>query len=214
MLIVGLVIKRLSLQKLISYKIMNQLSWQEALEKLKEGNKHFVADKLDGKLQNSSRRNELISGQHPSAIILSCSDSRVVPEFAFDTGLGELFVIRVAGNVANVSSLASIEYAVAHLNVKLIVVLGHENCGAITAALDDHEGEEEKNFRHLFRYIAPAMRAVKEKTINNIVIKNAELTSLSIYKNSRIIQKEVDNKQVKIISAYYHLDSGKVDFYE
>ncbi|MEN8120094.1 MAG: carbonic anhydrase [Bacteroidota bacterium] len=193
---------------------MNLLNWQEALERLKEGNLHFVADKLDGKLQNSSRRNELISGQHPSAIILSCSDSRVVPEFAFDTGLGELFVIRVAGNVANISSLASIEYAVAHLNVKLIIVLGHESCGAITAALGEHEGEEEKNFRHLFRYIEPAMRAVKEKTVNNIVKKNAELTGLSIYNNSKIIQKEVDNNQVKIISAYYHLDSGKVDFDE
>lgn len=193
---------------------MNLLNWLEALERLKEGNRHFVADKLDGKLQNSSRRHELVSGQHPSAIILSCSDSRVVPEFAFDTGLGELFVIRVAGNVANVSSLASIEFAVAHLNVKLIVVLGHENCGAITVALDDHESTEEKNFRHLFRYIAPAMRAVKEKTINNIVKKNVELTSFSIYKNSRIVRKAVDDKQVKIIPAYYHLDSGKVDFYE
>lgn len=191
---------------------MKQLSWQEALEKLKEGNKHFVSDKLDGKLQNSSRRNELISGQHPSAIILSCSDSRVVPEFAFDTGLGELFVIRIAGNVATITVLASIEYAVANLDVKLIVVMGHESCGAITVALEDHEGEEEKNFRHLFRYLAPAMRAVKEKTINNIVKKNAELTGFSIYKNSRIIQKAVDDQQVKIISAYYHLDSGKVDF--
>lgn len=192
---------------------MPQLNWQEALNRLKKGNKHFVEDKLDGKLQNSSRRNELISGQHPSAIILSCSDSRVVPEFAFDTGLGELFVIRVAGNVANVSSLASIEYAVAFLNVKLIVVLGHESCGAITAALDGHEEAEEKNFRHLFRYIAPAIRAVNEKTINNIVKKNAELTSSSIYKNSKIIKTAVDNGNVKIIPAFYHLNSGKVEFF-
>jgi len=142
---------------------MKQLSWQEALERLKKGNLHFVSDKLDGKLQNSSRRNELVSGQHPSAIILSCSDSRVVPEFAFDTGLGELFVIRIAGNVATISVLASMEYAVASLNVKLIIVMGHENCGTITAALDVHEGEDEKNFRHLFRYLVPAMKAVKKK---------------------------------------------------
>lgn len=193
---------------------MKQLSWQEALERLKVGNLHFVSDKLDGKLQNSSRRRELVSGQHPLAVILSCSDSRVVPEFAFDNGLGELFVIRVAGNVANISSIASIEYAVAKLNVKLIVVMGHESCGAITAALEDHDGEEGKNFRFLLRYIEPAMSAVKKKTVNNVVKKNAELTGLSIYKNSRIIQKAVDNKKVKIISAYYHLDSGKVDFNE
>ena len=191
---------------------MKQLSWREALERLKVGNLHFVSDKLDGKLQNSSRRNELLSGQHPSAIILSCSDSRVVPEFAFDTGLGELFVLRIAGNVATIPVIASMEYAIANLNVKLIVVMGHESCGAISAALEDHDGEEEKNLRFLFRYIEPAMSAVKEKTVNNIVKKNAELTGLSIYKNSKIIQKEVDDQQVKIISAYYHLDSGKVDF--
>jgi carbonic anhydrase len=193
---------------------MNKLSWQEALEKLKKGNKNFVADKLDGKLQNSSRRLELVSEQKPYAIILGCSDSRVVPELAFDTGLGELFVIRIAGNVATKPVVASIEYAVSELNVKLIVVMGHQNCGAITAALNEHESEDEANFRYLFRFIKPAVRAVDEKTVNSIVIKNTELTSELIYKSSRIIRKEVDAGGVKIIPAYYKIGSGKLEFFE
>lgn len=193
---------------------MNKLSWQEALEKLIKGNKNFVADKLDGKLQNSSRRHELISEQKPYAVILGCSDSRVVPELAFDTGLGELFVIRIAGNVATRPVMASIEYAVSELNVKLIIVLGHQNCGAITAALNEHEGEDEKNFRYLLRFIKPAVRASVEKTVNSIVIKNTELTSAAVYKNSKIIRKEVDAKKVKIIPAYYRIGSGEVDFFE
>ena len=146
---------------------MNKLSWQEALIKLKKGNENFVEDKLDGKLQNSSRRNELVSQQKPYAIILGCSDSRVVPELTFDTGLGELFVIRIAGNVATRPVLASIEYAVTELNVKLILVLGHQNCGAITAALNEHEGADKKHFRYLFKYIEPAINSVKEKTVNH-----------------------------------------------
>ena len=85
------------------------MNWNEALERLKEGNERFVQDKLDGKLQDSERKNLLTGGQSPYAIILSCADSRVVPELAFDTGLGEIFVVRVAGNVANPSSIASIE---------------------------------------------------------------------------------------------------------
>jgi len=191
---------------------MNNLDWKSALERLQKGNEKFVADKLDGKLQNSSRREELVGGQTPYAIILSCADSRVVPEFTFDTGLGELFVIRVAGNVANTSTLASIEYAVANLDVNLIVVLGHESCGAITAAVQNMNNTQDKNFAHLFGYITPAIRKAQNSDINSIVRSNAELSAENIYKNSVIIKKAVDEGKVKIISAYYHLKSGKVDF--
>ncbi len=191
---------------------MDNLNWEKALVRLKNGNLHFIEDKLDGKLQNSSRREELVSEQKPYAIILSCADSRVVPEFTFDTGLGELFVIRVAGNVANTSTLASIEYAVANLNVKLILVLGHENCGAITAAVQNQNSKADKNFAHLFRYITPAIRLAKSDDINIIVKSNAKLTAENIYKNSSIIKKAVDEAKVKIVPAYYHLESGKVDF--
>jgi len=129
--------------------------WQNALERLKTGNTNFINDNLNNDLQNSSRRRAVISEQNPFAVVLTCSDSRVVPELIFDTGIGELFIIRVAGYIANTSSIASIEYAVAHLNVKLIVVLGHQNCGAVTAALVNNNNG--KNLDHLLNFIQSAI---------------------------------------------------------
>lgn len=189
---------------------MNQISAQEALERLKSGNERFVADKLDGMLQNSSRRQELTGGQHPFAIILSCADSRVVPEFTFDTGLGELFVIRVAGNIADTTSIASIEYAVAHLGVNLIVVLGHENCGAITAAVQG--GDAGYNLNMLLAHVTPAIEAAEDKAINTVVKKNAELTANELVNRSTIIRNAESQGTLKVIPAYYNLGSGRVDF--
>ncbi|MGY8952062.1 MAG: carbonic anhydrase, partial [Flavobacteriales bacterium] len=103
---------------------------QEALSFLKEGNSRYTNDNLTHPNSDNNRKKSQTGGQTPFAIILSCADSRVVPELIFDQGIGDLFVIRVAGNTANASSIASIEYAVAHLGTKLIVVLGHESCGA------------------------------------------------------------------------------------
>jgi len=185
---------------------------QESLNRLKEGNARFVADHLDGRLQDSSRRESLIGAQKPYAIILSCADSRVVPELAFDTGLGELFVIRVAGNVANSSSIASIEYAVAHLaGSSLIVVLGHEGCGAVTAAVNG--GDNGYNLNHLLSHITPSIAASKKgATVNDVVKKNAELTVGDLKSRSEIIRNAVDKGEAKIVHAYYHLDTGKVDF--
>lgn len=191
---------------------MADKTWQEALERLQKGNEKFVKDQLDGKLQNSSRRDDLVSGQRPYAIILSCADSRVVPELAFDTGLGELFVIRVAGNVANTSSIASIEYAVAHLGTKLIVVLGHQSCGAVTAAIGG--GDNGYNLNHLLAHIAPAIQAAETDDINTVVKKNAQLTVRDLMVRSSIIHHAVDDGGLKILPAYYNLDSGKVDFIE
>ena len=184
---------------------------QDSLNRLKEGNARFVADILDGKLQNSSRRDSIIGGQEPYAIILSCADSRVVPELAFDAGLGELFVIRVAGNIANTSSIASIEYAVAHVGSKLIVVLGHQNCGAVTAAIAG--GDNGNNLNHLLSHIAPAMAASeKGATVNDIAKINAELTAVELIGKSVIIKNAIDNGDLKIVPAYYNLSTGKVDF--
>ena len=184
---------------------------QESLDRLKAGNTRFVTDLLDRKLQGSARRESLVGGQEPFAIILSCADSRVVPEFTFDAGLGELFVIRVAGNVANRSSIASIEYAVAHLDTKLIVVLGHQSCGAVTAAMQG--GDNGLNLNHLLAHISPAISACKkEATINDVVKKNAELTTEDLRNKSVIIKEALDSKSIKIVPAYYNLDSGKVDF--
>jgi len=184
---------------------------QESLDRLKKGNDRFVKDHLDGKLQDSSRRESLVGEQEPYAIILGCADSRVVPEFAFDAGLGELFTVRVAGNVANSSSIASIEYAVAHCGSKLIVVLGHQSCGAVTAAVAG--GDNGYNLNHLLGHITPAMVASREgASIDDVVKKNAKLTVTELKNRSLIIKKSVDSGEVKIISAYYNLDTGKVDF--
>jgi len=188
------------------------ISWQDALNRLKEGNTNFVADSLDGKLRNSSRRGELTSGQAPYAIILSCADSRVVPELSFDTGLGELFVIRVAGNVANTSTIASIEYAVAHLGVNLIVVMGHENCGAITAALAG--GDNGYNLNHLLGHVVPAINASENKDVNTVVKVNAHLTCKQLVSRSPIIEAATKSNDLKIIPAFYNLGTGQVDFSE
>lgn len=183
---------------------------QESLKRLKEGNARFVKDQLDGKLTDSKRRNELTGGQTPYAIVLSCADSRVVPELTFDTGLGELFVIRVAGNVANTESLASIEYAVAHLGTKLIVVLGHQSCGAVTAAISG--GNNGYNLNILLAQIAPAIeKAGENATVNTVVRKNAELVANDLKNRSSIIADAASNNGLEIVPAYYNLDSGKVD---
>jgi len=155
----------------------------EVIERLKTGNQRFVADKLDGKLQGSNRRSSLTDGQQPYAIILSCADSRVVPELTFDTGLGELFVVRVAGNVANTSSIASIEYAVAYCGSTVIVVLGHESCGAVIAAVKG--GDNGHSLNHLLAHITPAIHASnKGADINEVVKKNAQLTKKELINRS------------------------------
>lgn len=187
------------------------MTQQEIIDRLKEGNQRFVKDANDGKLQDSSRRGSLTSGQDPWAIVLSCADSRVVPELAFDTGLGELFVVRVAGNVANNSTIASIEYAVAHIGTKVIVVMGHESCGAVTAALSG--GDNGHNLNHLMAHLVPSVAAAgKDAPVNDVVRKNAQMTAKELRDRSRIIGDAVDEGKVQIVPAYYNLGSGKVDF--
>ena len=187
------------------------MTHQDSLKRLKEGNSRFTEDILDGKLQDSARRDKLVDGQEPYAIILGCADSRVVPELAFDTGIGEIFTVRVAGNIANNSSIASIEYAVAHLGTKLIVVLGHQSCGAVTAAING--GDNGHNLNHLLGHITPAIASSDSgATVNEVVKKNAKLTAVELTQRSSIIKNAVDSGDVSIQSAYYHLDSGKVEF--
>lgn len=190
------------------------LLWDAALAKLKEGNARFLKDNMENPNHELNVRQELSKGQHPWAIILSCADSRVVPELAFDTGLGDLFVIRVAGNVANTSTIASIEYAVAHLDVNLIVVMGHQSCGAITAALAGGDAGS-NNLNHLLEHVQPALAVCgADAEVNDVVKKNAELTAEALAANSDIIKKEITSGELKVFSAYYHLDNGQVDFFE
>ncbi|WP_420319160.1 carbonic anhydrase [Ekhidna sp.] len=186
---------------------MNQ---EQVLQRLKEGNERFVASNLNGELQDDGRRSELTTGQAPWAIVLSCADSRVVPELAFDTGLGELFVLRVAGNIANTDTIASIEYAVAHLGTGVIVVMGHESCGAVGAALAG--GDNGYNLNHLLAQIEPAKAQAGSSDVNVVVKKNAELSAKDLYDRSIIIKGAVDGGKLQIVTAFYNLGSGKVDF--
>lgn len=185
------------------------LTANEALSRLKIGNSNFMENNLDGMIENSKRFDEIVLGQNPYAIILSCADSRVIPEVIFDTGLGEIFVVRVAGNIANASSMASIEYAVAHLNVNLIVVMGHENCGAVAAAIAG--GDNGPNLNHLVGHILPAVESCEDKEINMVVRENAKKSAKDMVSNSSII-KDACQKDLQIVSAFYNLRSGKVEF--
>ena len=180
--------------------------------RLKDGNKNFMADQLSHKNEGEARRKELVGKQEPFAIVLSCADSRVVPELAFDTGIGELFVARVAGNIANISTIASIEYAVAVLKTKVIVVMGHESCGAVGAAIKgDNLGF---NLNILLSHITPAINASKpnDKDVNYVVKKNARLTAEELVSRSQIINGAVAAGDLRIEPAYYNLESGRVDF--
>ena len=181
----------------------------EALERLKKGNENFVndAEKVD---VSASTRDGLTGGQSPYAIILSCADSRVLPESIFDANAGEIFVCRVAGNIANTSSIASIEYAVAHLGTKLIVVLGHESCGAVGAALAG--GDNGYNLNHLVSHITPALAKSDSTEVNDVVRVNAQLNAEELVNRSSIISNAVNNGGLEIRSAFYNLGSGKVDF--
>lgn len=189
---------------------MKHMTKQDVITRLVEGNRRFVADQLQNEHRDNVRRAELIEGQKPYAIVLSCADSRVVPELVFDAGLGELFVVRVAGNVANNSSIASIEYAVAHLGSQVIVVLGHQNCGAVTAAIEG--GDNGHNLNHLLSHIVPALAASPTgASVNDVVKTNAQLTATEMLSRSSIIRKAYESDRLSIVPAYYHLDSGEVE---
>jgi carbonic anhydrase len=189
---------------------MAEMTWQEALNRLQAGNARYQKDQLEGRLRDHARRQATTGGQQPYAIILTCADSRVVPEHLFDTGLGEIFVVRVAGNVPNPSSIASIEYGIAHLGTKLVVVMGHESCGAVGAALEG--GDNGPNLNHLLAFIQPAIDLAATKSVNTVVKNNTRLTAQALTGNSKIIADAVRGAGVAVISAYYNLGSGAVDF--
>lgn len=184
---------------------------QETLQRLKDGNQRFVSDQLEGLQKDIERKKSLVAGQSPYAIVLSCADSRVVPELAFDTGLGEIFVIRVAGNIANSSSIASIEYAVAHLGTSVIVVLGHQSCGAVTAAVNG--GDNGYNLNHLLSHITPAVAASEPNaSIDDVVRTNARLNATELKSRSAILSNAVQEQKLTIVPAFYSLEDGSVTF--
>ncbi len=192
----------------------NNISADEALVRLKDGNHHYITMHLKHPDQSKKRRHELLRGQHPFVIVLSCSDSRVPPEVIFDQGLGDIFEIRNAGNVLDEHVIGSIEYAVVHCGVKLVVVLSHEDCGAVTAAIKNNK--ESKYIESLTESIKPAIPQKTKKTVKDLITEtaknNAVLSVSTIIKSDPIISDYVLNHGVKVIPAFYYLDSGFVEF--
>ncbi len=186
---------------------------EESLKRLVEGNRRYAADKLVHARQNTLRRAELAKGQQPFAVILSCSDSRVPPEIIFDQGLGDLFVIRTAGHVADDIAIASIEYAVDHLGVRLIMVLGHERCGAVTAAVAG--GEAPGQIGKLLEAIKPAVEKAKAKAkhgdlLDDAVKANIKVVAEKLRSSKPILTEVADDGLLKIVGGHYDLDTGVV----
>lgn len=182
-----------------------------AWRKLADGNAHFVRGRSTHPNQSVSRRDEVAKGQHPFAVIVGCSDSRLSPEIVFDQGLGDLFVVRVAGNIVDDNALGSIEYAVEHLGARLIVVLGHEKCGAVAAAVaSDHA---DGHVDSIVKAIQPAViKATTEHgdVVDNAVKENVRQVVAEIRTSEPVLAKLVKSGKVKVIGARYDLDSGRV----
>ena len=164
--------------------------------------------------QAAKRRAELTKSQHPFAIIVSCSDSRVPPEIVFDQGLGDLFVIRVAGNVIDDHSLGSIEYAVDHLAVRLVVVLGHQRCGAVKAAKDTIAAKTEApaHIQSLVTAIQPAVEATVHGDLETTVKANVKDVLQALRSSTPVLKPKVDSGELRVLGAYYTLDTGAVSF--
>ncbi|MDD1758300.1 MAG: carbonic anhydrase [Methanotrichaceae archaeon] len=187
----------------------------QALRKLIEGNARFVSGKVTHPDQSAERRAEVVSGQHPFAVVISCSDSRIPPEIVFDQGIGDIFVIRTAGEVMDNVTLGSLEYAVEHLRVPLAIVLGHDNCGAVSAAVTS--GEAPGHIKSLVEAIKPAVDKAKEMKgdlLNNSIDVNTQNIVEALKSSKPILSEAVKKDKMKIVGARYHLDSGTVETME
>ena len=195
------------------------ISADEALRLLKEGNGRYVDGKLQHPRQDRARRGlTAAQGQHPLATVLTCSDSRVPAEIIFDQGIGDIFVVRVAGNVAATDEIGSIEYAVDHLAAPLVVVLGHSQCGAVTAVVDD--AKLPPNIANLVAPIKPAVdkareanpEAAKEVLLKAAITGNVWQAVEDMLRQSPILREKVRDGQAQVVGALYDLDSGQVQW--
>jgi carbonic anhydrase len=213
----------------------------EALSRLKEGNGRFITGNMQHPHESSDerayiaknsyenpggislgmtsdqaakRRTELTKNQHPFAIILSCSDSRVPPEIVFDEGLGDLFIVRVAGNVLNDEGLGSIEYGVDVLGARLIVVLGHQSCGAVDAAMKTvaANGKAPGHIQSLVAAIKPVVVATPKADLETTIKANVKHVADALRSSTPILKGRVDSGDVQVIGGYYTLDTGAVTF--
>jgi len=191
-------------------------SHEDPLARLMAGNARFAKGR-HRPADYKRERAELTKSQHPYAIILSCSDSRVPPEIVFDESLGRLFVVRVAGNVVDPATLGSIEYAAEHLHSKLLYVLGHESCGAVRAAVDG--GPFPPSIESIIEKIKPAVAAARRehpgaKDIHPFAVReNVSLQIKGVVDQSSILRDMIDKKELRIAGGVYRLASGKVDFF-
>jgi len=188
------------------------VSADAALARLMAGNQRYVRHREQHPDESLARRKELEAAQHPFAVILGCADSRVPPELLFDQGLGDLFVIRVAGNIVDDAILASIEYAVEHTGARLIMVLGHEKCGAVTAAIAG--GVPPGHLKALVDAIRPSVEATRNEPgdkIHNCVVANVRRVAGQIRTSEPVLKEYVEKKGVKVVAADYALDSGRVN---
>ena len=186
----------------------------EAISKLKEGNGRYTSGSLQHPGQTTERRTELAKTQHPFATIISCSDSRVPPEIVFDQGLGDLFIVRVAGNVINDEGLGSIEYSVDHLGTRLILVLGHQSCGAVQAAKETiaAKGKAPGHIESLVTAIKPAVEATAKDDLETTVKANVKNVVKALRSSTPILKAKVDSGEIQVIGGYYSLDTGAVTF--
>ena len=198
---------------------------EDALQRLQEGNARFVSgDIASGPQHYRVSREQIVADQHPYAIVIGCSDSRVPVEIVFDQGLGDLFVIRIAGNVISKTQLGSIEFAALNFGARLVVVLGHTGCGAVTAAYAAVEGgkeQESENFRVLLDQIRPAVKRAIERDgscafaalIDRVGRENVRLAVDEIRNSSGIIRRLVDDEGLLVVGAEYSLATGAVAFF-
>ncbi|MEC4818123.1 MAG: carbonic anhydrase [Scytonema sp. PMC 1069.18] len=189
----------------------NPVSPKQALQRLLDGNKRFVTQQRHYPDQSLERLRQVSEGQYPFATVLGCADSRVPAEVIFDQGLGNLFVVRVAGNIASDTAIGSLEYATSVLGCQLIVVLGHERCGAVKAALQENPAPGRISF--IVEGIKPALAEVKLNTgngLNNAIVANIEYQAKKLQERSTILAKLIQEEKLQIVGAFYDLDTGKV----
>ena len=187
------------------------MSADEALKLLLDGNQRFVAGKLEHPNQTPERRAEVAKGQHPFASVLACSDSRTPPEIIFDRGLGDIFTVRVAGNVADKVVIESLDYSVKHLGVRLMMVLGHRRCGAVIAAVAGHE--DEGDVGPMLSELRPAVEASKGMAgdpVENAVRENVKLVMKNLA-TSEELSAMVKSGELKIVGGIYDLDTGTIE---
>lgn len=199
---------------------------KEALERLREGNKRFVAGVCNCDSQmHHLRREELTAGQEPFAIILGCSDSRVPAEIVFNQGLGDLFVIRVAGNIVAPSQIGSVEFAADRYGTRLVVVMGHSRCGAVQATLEElgrPRENQSRNIRSIVDRIRPSieellstdLRKDPASLMHHAIRANIHVSVNNLRHGSELLERMIQNDGLMIVGAEYSLETGVVDFFD